>query len=86
MVPLTLHQKLKFVVGGQLIIVFGEEDKLVSCPSASPYVEAAEESLEITFHALEVMDNAYVESLLIQPRVSKSSMMVAQNMLRMGLG
>ena len=40
-VPSTLYQKLKFVVEGQLIIVSGEEDILVSCPSSTPYVEAA---------------------------------------------
>ena len=42
-VPSTLHQKLKFVVEGQLIIVSGEEDILVSCPSSTPYVETVEE-------------------------------------------
>ena len=40
-VPPTLHQKLKFVVEGQLIIVLGEEDILVSFHSSMPYVEAA---------------------------------------------
>ena len=64
-VPSTLHQKLKFVVGGQHIIVSGEEDILVSCSSSIPYVEAAKESHEITFQALEIIDNAYVESFPI---------------------
>jgi len=44
-IPSTLHQKLKFVVEGHLVIVSGEEDILVSCPSSMPYVEAPEESL-----------------------------------------
>ena len=48
-VPSTLHQKLKFIVEGHLVIVLGEEDILVSCPSSMPYVEAAEESLETAF-------------------------------------
>ena len=61
-VPSTLHQKLMFVVEGQLIIVSGEKDILVSCPSSTHYVEAAEESLETSFQALEVVSNAYVES------------------------
>ena len=61
-IPSTLHQKMKFVVGDQLIIVLGEEDILVSCPPSMPYVEAAEESLEMAFQALEIVDNAYVES------------------------
>ena len=53
-----LHQKLKFVVEGQLVIVSREEDILVSCPSSMLYVEAAEESLETSFQALEIVSNA----------------------------
>ena len=90
--PSTLHHKLKFVVGGQLIIVSREEGILVSCLSTTPYVEAAEESLKATFQALEVVDNTYVESFPIQSRVSNASIMVARIKLRdgykpeMGLG
>ena len=54
-VPSTVHQKLKFVVEGQLIIVSGEEDILVSCPSSTPYVKAAEESLEEKEHGIRIM-------------------------------
>jgi len=88
----TLHQKLKFVVEGQLIIFSGEEDILVSYPSSTPYVEVAEESLEKSFQALEVVSNAYVESPPVQSRSSDAPLMVAQVMLghryepRMGLG
>ena len=35
--------------GGEEVIVLGEEDVLVSCPSSMPYVEVAEESLEMAF-------------------------------------
>jgi len=45
--------------------VSGKEDILVSCPSSTPYVEAAEESLEMSFQALEIVNGAYVESLLV---------------------
>jgi len=91
-VPSTLHQKLKFVVERQLIIVSGEEDILVSCLSSTPYVEAVDESLETSFQALEIVSIAYVESLLVQPRLSGVALMVARVMLRdgyepeMGLG
>jgi len=61
-VPSSLHQNLKFMVEGQLIIVSGEEDILVSCPSSTPYVEATKESLEMSFQALEVVSNAYMKS------------------------
>ena len=91
-VPSTLHQKLKFVVEGQLIIVSGEDDILVSCASSTPYVEAAEESLETSLQALEIVNNAYVEAPPMQSHLSGASLMVARVMLRdgyepgMGLG
>ena len=83
-VPSMLHQKLKFVVEGHVIIVLGEEDILVSCPSYTPYMEAAEESLETSFQALEVVTNAYVESPPIQPCLSGAALMVARVMLGHG--
>ena len=77
-VPSTLHQRLKFMVEGQLIIVSGEEDILVSCPFSTPYMEAAEESSEMSFQALEVESNAYVVSPPVQPRSSSTALMVAR--------
>ena len=80
------------MVEGQLIIVSGEEDILVSCPSSMPYVEAIEESMETSFQALEVVSNAYVESPPVQPCSSGAALMVARVMLghgykpKMGLG
>jgi len=91
-VPSTLHQKLKFVVEGRLVIVLGEKDILVSCPSSTPYVEAVEESLDTYFQALEIVNNAYVEAPRVQSHLFGASLMVARVMLRdgyepeMGLG
>jgi len=79
-----LHQRLKFVVEGQLIIVSWEENILLSCPSSTPYVEAMEESLETAFQALEVVRNAYVESPAVQPCSSGAALMVARIMLGHG--
>ena len=72
------------MVEGQLIIVSGEEDILVSCPSSTPYVEAAKESLETSFQALKVVSNVYVESPPIQPRPSGATLMVVRVMLGHG--
>ena len=80
-IPSTLHQKMKFVVGDQLIIVSGEEDILVSCPPSMSYVEAAEESLETAFQALEIVDNAYVEATLMQPGFSDASLVTTRVIL-----
>ena len=77
---------------GQLVIVLGEEDILVSCPSSTPCVEAAENSLLTSFQEQEIVNNAYVEAPSVQPRLSGASLMVARVMLRdgyelgMGLG
>jgi len=72
------------MVEGQLIIVYGEEDILVRCPSSTPYVEAVEESLETSFQAFGVVSNAYVESPPMQPRAFGAALMVACVMLRHG--
>ena len=91
-VPSTLHQKLKFVVEGHLVIVSGEEDVLVSFASSMPYVEAVEESLETAFQSFEVVSITSVDSLSRPPRLSDAAMMVTRVMLghgyepRMGLG
>ncbi|KAF1898641.1 hypothetical protein Lal_00023648 [Lupinus albus] len=42
-IPPSLHQKVKFITGGRLITVMGEEDTLVSQLSDAPYVEADSE-------------------------------------------
>ena len=83
-VPSRLHQKLKFMVEGLLVIISGEEDLLVSCPSCMPYVEVTEESLEMTFQSFEVVSNAFVESLLTCPHMSNTTIMVAHIMLGHG--
>ena len=38
-VPSTLHQKLKYVMGDKLVTVSGEENFLVSGPSSARYIE-----------------------------------------------
>ncbi|KAJ9190649.1 hypothetical protein P3X46_001829 [Hevea brasiliensis] len=53
-VPSTLHQKIKYIMDGKIITVKGEEALLVTKPQSLPYVEAAEESLESSFQALEL--------------------------------
>ena len=83
-VPSTLHQKLKFIVNDKLIIVSGEEDLLVSGPLPTPYIETAEEALETSFQALEIVGTMYVEPFKISPHLSKASVMMAKTMLKEG--
>jgi len=56
-VPSTLHQRMKYIDRGRLITIKGEEELMVSKPTAIPYIEAAEEALESSFQSLE-MDKA----------------------------
>ncbi|XP_017416451.2 uncharacterized protein LOC108327238 [Vigna angularis] len=83
-VPSTLHQKLKYVMGDKLVIVVGEEDFLVSGPSSSRYIEVAEEALEKTFQSLEIVGNTYVEPFAVNPHLSRASIMMAKVMLKDG--
>ena len=85
-VPSTLHQKLKFNVDNSLVIIYGEEDILVSKPSSTPYIEAAEEALETSFQALEVAEVTYVggRAEILKPQLSKASVMTAKIMLENG--
>ncbi|XP_052725995.1 uncharacterized protein LOC128194433 [Vigna angularis] len=83
-VPSTLHQKLKYIMGDKLIIVSGEEDLLVSGPSSTRYIEAAEEALETAFQSLEIVGNTYIEPFPKNPHLSCTSIMMAKVMLKEG--
>ena len=60
-----------------MVVVSGEEDIMVSCPSSMPYVEAAKESLEMAFQSFEVVSIASVDSFSGQPCLSDAAVMVA---------
>jgi len=83
-VPSTLHQKLKFIINDKLIIVSGEEELLVCGPTSTPYIEAAEEALETSFQALEIVSTAYIESFKVNPHLSSASLMMARTMMEKG--
>ena len=68
------------------MIVSGEEDMLVSCPSSAPYVEAAEESLEAASQSFEVGSCASGETSPLLPCFFNAVLMVARVMLRHGNG
>ncbi|KAA0066096.1 uncharacterized protein E6C27_scaffold21G00870 [Cucumis melo var. makuwa] len=82
-VPSTLHQKLKFIVGSKLICVMGEEDFLITKSVSTPYVEATEEALECSFRSFEIahatMMKATVDEV-IKPHKSKVEVMTTRIM------
>jgi len=82
--PSTLHQKLKYVMGDKMVTVLGEENFLVSGPSSAQYIETIEETLEMAFQALEIVGNTYVEPFQLKPYLSCASLMMERVMLREG--
>ncbi|XP_050896536.1 uncharacterized protein LOC127103311 [Lathyrus oleraceus] len=57
----TLHQKMKFVVDNQLIIISREGEFVVSHLSSFRYIEADEDALETSFQALEIANATFME-------------------------
>ncbi|XP_050896863.1 uncharacterized protein LOC127103660 [Lathyrus oleraceus] len=57
----TLHQKMNFVINNKLVIIYGEEDLMVSHLSSFRYIEADEDALETSFQALEIANATFVE-------------------------
>ena len=60
-VPSTLHQKIKFVIEGQLVCISTEEDMIVAASSKALYVEADEKAMECSFRSLEFVNAMYVK-------------------------
>ena len=52
--PSTLHQKVKFVVDENLIIVIAEEDMVATTTISTPYIEVKEDATECFFRSFEV--------------------------------
>ena len=59
-VPSTLHQKIKFMIEGQLVCIATEEDMIVATSSGAPYVKADEKAMECSFRSLEFVNAMYV--------------------------
>ena len=72
------------MVDDKLIIVYGEEDLLVSKPLSSSYIEVAEEALETSFQAVEIVGMMYVEPSRVNPCLSNASLVMAKFMLKEG--
>ncbi|KAA0051766.1 Gag-pro-like protein [Cucumis melo var. makuwa] len=82
-VPSTLHQKLKFIVGSKLICVMGEENFLITKPVSTPYVKATEEALECFFCSFEIAHATMMEATVdeeIKPHKSKVEVMTTRIM------
>ncbi|XP_057948187.1 uncharacterized protein LOC131143834 [Malania oleifera] len=85
-VPSSLHQRVKFVVDGKLVFVYGETDVMITKPTSTPYVEVTEGALEDSFRAFEIINvTTIVEGSLIScPQISVAVHMMASKMIRQG--
>ena len=59
-VPSTLHQKIKFVIEGQLVSIAIEEDMIATTSFGAPYVETNEKAMECSLRSLEFVNAMYV--------------------------
>ena len=59
-VPSSIHQKVKFVVEEQLIIVAAEEDIMATLSTSDSYIDMDENVVECSFQSLEVVNASFV--------------------------
>jgi len=52
--PSTLHQRVKYINDGRLIIVKGEKELIISKPSSVPYINVIEKVCELPFQSFKV--------------------------------
>nr|XP_027189418.1 uncharacterized protein LOC113786262 [Cicer arietinum] len=83
----TLHQKLKFTVNNKLVIIYGEEDMIVSHLSSTGYIEDTEEAIETFFQALEIANVVFMGEgyRLKEPKQSTISLKSTKSMLEGGV-
>ncbi|RDY11879.1 hypothetical protein CR513_03392, partial [Mucuna pruriens] len=72
-IPSSLHQKLKFIINDNLVIISDEEDILVT-----------KEVLETSFQSLEIISIAYVEMRPKKDKLTTTMITTAKIMLKKG--
>ena len=75
---------MKFIIDEKPVIIFAREDLLVSKPSPTLYIEAAEEALETSFQGLEIVNAIYAKDGKTITQSLGASMMVAKVRLENG--
>ncbi|KAE8692135.1 hypothetical protein F3Y22_tig00110858pilonHSYRG00062 [Hibiscus syriacus] len=85
-VPSTLHQKVKFVIDGALVIINAEEDIVASVTTDAPYIEVNDEGVECSFRSLEFVNATFVAEgkMIPKPRLSKCTKMEVKQTLGRG--
>ena len=58
-IPLTFHQKVKFVTSESLITVATKEDMVATTTVTTPYVKVKKDAIECSFRSFEVATVTY---------------------------
>ncbi|KAL4290245.1 hypothetical protein GQ457_14G018310 [Hibiscus cannabinus] len=76
-VPSSLHQKLNFILDGQLVTVNAEEEIITSITTDAPYIEVDEKAVECSFRSLEFFKATFIAegNRLHIPRLPDASKM-----------
>ncbi|XP_052886992.1 uncharacterized protein LOC108476994 [Gossypium arboreum] len=82
----SLHQKLKLVLEGQLIMINTEEDIIATVSSDAPYLETNDEAIECSFRSLKFVNVTFITegSKILTLKLSKTTRMSLQLMVGKG--
>ncbi|XP_052490792.1 uncharacterized protein LOC128043035 [Gossypium raimondii] len=82
-VPSSLHQKVKLVLEGRLIIINAEEDIIATVTGDAPYVEINDEAVECSFQSLEFVNAMFIAegNRISVPKIYRTTEMGMQLMI-----
>ena len=81
-VPSSLHQKMKLIIGNQLVTILAEEPVSIYHDQAIPYIDgyASEEASFYSFKFVTIIHRVAA----VEPRLSKAGIMVAKEFIKAG--
>ena len=81
-VPSSLHQKIKLIIGNQLVTILAKEPISIYNDGAVPYIDGCA-SEEASFHSFEFITVIHRVATL-EPKLSKAGIMVAREFVKAG--
>ena len=81
-VPSSLHQKMKLIIGNQLVTILAEEPISIYNDGEIPYIDGCA-SEEASFHSFEFVTVIH-KVAAVEPRLSKAGIMVAREFVKAG--
>uniref|UniRef100_A0A2N9IF90 G-patch domain-containing protein n=1 Tax=Fagus sylvatica TaxID=28930 RepID=A0A2N9IF90_FAGSY len=81
-VPSSLHQKMKLIIGNQLVTILAEEPISIYNDGEIPYIDGCAPE-EASFHSFEFVTVIH-RVAAVEPRLSKAGIMVAKEFVKAG--